>query len=91
MVVSGLPEIDRLATELRKQDGGLLDLIKPVVTSRMFLNKQYQPIFSHESTTIHRHIRSLRSHCNHPFRKGQGSRPQSILFFQQALSIAQLR
>ena len=39
MVVSGHPEIDRLATELQKQGGGLLDLMKLVVTSRTFLTK----------------------------------------------------
>jgi len=39
MVVSGLPEIDRIATQLQKQGGGLLDLMQLVVTSRTFLNK----------------------------------------------------
>ena len=39
MVVSDRPEIDRIATELRKQGGGLLDLMQLVVTSRTFLNK----------------------------------------------------
>ena len=39
MVVSDRPEIDRLATKLQKQGGGLLDLMKLVVTSRTFLTK----------------------------------------------------
>jgi len=39
MVVSGLPEIDRIATQLQKQGGGLLALMQLVVTSRTFLNK----------------------------------------------------
>jgi hypothetical protein len=39
MGVSDRPEIDRVATELEKQGGGLLDLMQLVVTSRTFLNK----------------------------------------------------
>jgi len=39
MVVFDRPEIDRIATELQKQGGGLLDLMKLVVTSRTFLTK----------------------------------------------------
>ena len=39
MGVSDRPEIDRIATELQKQGGGLLDLMQLVVTSRTFLNK----------------------------------------------------
>ena len=39
MVVSDRPEIDRLATKLQKQGGGLLDLMQLVVTSRTFLTK----------------------------------------------------
>ena len=39
MGISDRPEIDRIATELRKQGGGLLDLMQLVVTSRTFLNK----------------------------------------------------
>ncbi|MBL64496.1 MAG: hypothetical protein CMI30_13960 [Opitutae bacterium] len=37
--VADRPEIDRIATELDKQGGGLLDLMQLVVTSRTFLNK----------------------------------------------------
>ena len=33
------PEIDRIATDLKKQGGGLGDLMQLVVTSRTFLNK----------------------------------------------------
>ena len=39
MGVSDRPEIDRIATQLQKQGGGLLDLMQLVVTSRTFLNK----------------------------------------------------
>tara|TARA_Y100000588_G_scaffold185735_1_gene199582 strand:- start:1064 stop:3472 length:2409 start_codon:yes stop_codon:yes gene_type:complete len=39
MGISDRPEIDRLATELEKQGGGLLDLMQLVVTSETFLNK----------------------------------------------------
>jgi hypothetical protein len=39
MGISDRPEIDRIAAELRKQGGGLLDLMKLVVTSRVFLTK----------------------------------------------------
>jgi hypothetical protein len=39
MVVFDRPEIDRIATELQKQGGGLLDLMQLIVTSRTFLNK----------------------------------------------------
>lgn len=39
MGVSDRPEIDRLATELQKQGGGLLDLMQLVVISRTFLTK----------------------------------------------------
>ncbi len=39
MDVADRPEIDRIATELEKQGGGLLDLMQLVVTSRTFLNK----------------------------------------------------
>ena len=39
MDISDRPEIDRLATELHKQGGGLLDLMQLVVTSRTFLTK----------------------------------------------------
>ena len=39
MGISDRPEIDRIATELEKQGGGLLDLMQLVVTSETFLNK----------------------------------------------------
>jgi len=39
MGISDRPEIDRIATELQKKGGGLLDLMKLVVTSRTFLTK----------------------------------------------------
>jgi hypothetical protein len=39
MDISDRPEIDRIATELQKKVGGLLDLMKLVVTSRTFLTK----------------------------------------------------
>ena len=39
MGVSDRPEIDRIATQLQKQGGGLLDLMQLVVTSRTFLTK----------------------------------------------------
>jgi len=39
MGISDRPEIDRLATELQEKGGGLLDLMKLVVTSRTFLTK----------------------------------------------------
>ena len=39
MDISDRPEIDRIATELQKKGGGLLDLMQLVVTSRTFLTK----------------------------------------------------
>jgi len=39
MDISDRPEIDRIVAELHKQGGGLLDLMKLVVTIRTFLTK----------------------------------------------------